>query len=174
MTRHEIWTMLPPIVRAALQATWAASKMGAISMAVLFTVANLGVGTYEVITGHFHAVELLLIPVGGAALLPLSLLFSFLFTVPVSFIVAICAYPFLRGLRGATRKAFGITGFLVGSLVWFGVWWGVPQGNLFFGSWISVLVIGGLAGSAGGLAFGRDLKGEQSEAYSRCWVRRHA
>ena len=97
-----------------------------------------------------------MIPVGGAVLLVLTLLFSFLITIPVSFIVATCAYPFLRGLQGVDRKAFGIAGFLVGSLVWVGVW-RLPQGNLFFGSWISVFVIGGLAGYAGGLAFARNL-----------------
>jgi hypothetical protein len=156
MTLQGIWTALQPIVRATLHAAWAASKVGAISMATLFTIVNLGVGAYGAATAHVHILELLLVPVGGAVLLVLSLLFSFLITVPVSFIVATCAYPFLRGLQGGGRKAFGIAGFLVGSLVWVGVW-RLPQGNLFFGSWISVFVIGGLAGYAGGLAFARNL-----------------
>jgi hypothetical protein len=158
MTLQKIWTALPPIVRATLHAAWAASKVGAISMATFFTIVSLGYGAYGAATGHMHVLELLLVPVGGAALLVLSLLFSFLITVPVSFVVATCAYPFLRGLQGAGRKAFGIAGFLVGSLVWLG--WrgaGANPGNLFFGSLISVFVIGGLAGSAGGLAFARDL-----------------
>ena len=157
MTPQEIWTALQPIVRATLHAAWAASKVGAISMASLFTIANLGYGAYGAATGHMHILELLLVPVGGVVLLVLSLLFSFLITVPVSFIVATCAYPFLRGLQGVGRNAFGIAGFLVGSLVWLG-WRGVgAHGNLYFGSWISVFVIGGLAGCAGGLAFARNL-----------------
>jgi hypothetical protein len=136
------------IVRAALHAAWAASKVGAISMATLWSIAVLGYGAYGAARGHLHILELLFVPVGGAVQLLLSLLFSFLITVPVSFIVAMCAYPFLRGLQGLSRKAFGIAGFLVGSLVWSGVWWWVPQGNLLgllFASWISVFVIGGLA-----------------------------
>ena len=164
MTLQEIWTALPPIMRATLRAAWAASKVGAISMATLFTVAQLGMGAYGAATGHVKILELplllLMVPVGGAVLLVLSLLFSFLITVPVSLIVATCAYPFLRWLQGAGRKAFGIAGFLVGSLVWLGMWRGVApyqEGNLFFGSWISVFVIGGLAGYAGGLAFARNL-----------------
>jgi hypothetical protein len=158
MTLQKIWTALPPIARATVHAAWAASKVGAISMATLFTIASLGVGAYEAAAGHMHIPELLLVPVGGAALLVLSLIVSFLITVPVSFIVAICAHPFLRRLQGGGRKAFGIAGFLVGSLVWLG--WrsvGADPGNLYFGSLISVFVIGGLAGYAGGLAFARDL-----------------
>jgi hypothetical protein len=124
MTLQEIWTAQPPIVTATLHAAWAASKVGAISMATLFTIASLGVGAYGAATDHMHVLELLLVPVGSAALLVLSLIFSFLITVPVSVIVAMCVYPFLRGLRGGGRKAFGIAGFLVGSLVWLG-WRGV-------------------------------------------------
>ena len=158
MTLQEIWTALQPIVRATLQTAWAASKVGAISMATFFTVGSLGYGAYAAATGHMHVLELLLAPVGGAALLVLSLLFSFLITVPVSLIVATCAYPFLRWLQGVDRNAFGIAGFLIGSLVWLS--WrglGADPGNLFFGSWISVFVIGGVAGYAGGLAFARNL-----------------
>jgi hypothetical protein len=151
-----ILSPLPPTVRGTLHAAWAASKVGALSMATFFTIAMLGYGAYGAATGHFHILEALLVPVGGAALLVLSFLFSFLITVPVSVIVATCAYPFLRWLQGGDRKAFGIAGFFVGSLVWVGVW-RLPQGNLFFGSWISVFVIGGLAGYAGGLAFARNL-----------------
>jgi len=158
MTLQEIWTALQTIVRAILQTAWAASKVGAISMATFFTIGGLGYGAYAAATGHMHVLELLLVPVGGAALLVLSLLFSFLITVPVSLIVATCAYPFLRWLQGVDRNAFGIAGFLVGSLVW--LCWrglGADPDNLFFGSWISVFVIGGLAGYAGGLAFARNL-----------------
>jgi hypothetical protein len=162
MRLQEIWTALPPTVRATLLAAWAASKVGAISMATLFTVAVLGGTVYGAATGHVKILELplllLMVPVSGAFLLVLSLLFSFLITVPVSFIVATCAYPFLRGLQGCGRNAFGIAGFLVGALVWLG-WRGVgaDPGNVFFGSWISVVVIGGPAGYAGGLAFARNL-----------------
>src|SRR5262249_22330035 len=102
--------------------------------------------------------ELLMVPVMGPVLFVLVLLFSFLITIPVSFIVAMCAYPFLRWLQGVDRNAFGIAGFLAGSLVW--LCWrglGADPGNLVFGSWISVFVIGGLAGYAGGLAFARNL-----------------
>jgi hypothetical protein len=157
MTLRKIWTALPPIIRATLCAAWAASKVGAISFATLFTIALLGVGTYEAAAGHFNILELLMVPVMGPVLFVLVLLFSFLITIPVSFIVVTFAYPFLRELQGGGPKAFGIAGFLVGSLAWLG-WRGVgAQDNLFFGSWISVFVIGGLAGYAGGLAFARNL-----------------
>ena len=131
-------------------------------MAIFETIVFWGGGAYGAATGRMHILDLLLVllmaPVDGAFLLVLSFLISFLITVPVSFIVAMCAYPFLRGLQGVGRKAFGVAGFLVGSLVWLGVWWPVPQdSNLFFGSWISVLAIGGSAGCAGGLAFSRNL-----------------
>jgi hypothetical protein len=160
MSLQQIWIGLPQIVRAALQTTWVASKVGAASMATFFTIGGLGYGAYAAATGHMHILELLLVPVSGAGLLVLSLLFSFLITVPVSLIVATCAYPFLRWLQGVDRKAFGIAGFLVGSLVW--LCWrglGTDPGNLFFGSWIPVFVIGGLAGYAGGLAFAQNLPG---------------
>ena len=158
MTPQEIWTELKAIVRATLHTVWAASKIGAISMATLFTIAHLVYGAYLAAAGHLRILlDLLLVPVSGAAVLVLSLLFSFLITVPVSFIVATCAYPFLRRLQRVDRKAFGIAGFLVGSLVWLGLWWGVPRENLLFGSWISALAIGGIAGCAGGLAFARNL-----------------
>ena len=159
MTLQEIWTALQTIVRAILQTAWAASKVGAISMATFFTIGGLGYGAYAAATGHMHILELLLVPVLGAALLVLSLLFSFLITVPVSLIVATCTYPFLRWLQGFGRNAFGVAGFLVGALVWLG-WRGVgaDPGNVFFGSWISVFAIGGLAGYAGGLAFARNLR----------------
>jgi hypothetical protein len=162
MALQEIWTALQLIVRATLRAAWAASKVGATSLATLYTVAILGGAAYGAATGHVKILELplllLMVPAGGAVLLVLSLLFSFLITVPVSFIVATCAYPFLRWLQRGDRKAFGIAGFLVGSLVWL-CWrgFGADPGNLFFGSWISVFAIGGLAGYAGGLAFARNL-----------------
>src|SRR5262252_6309114 len=115
MTLREIWTELKAIVWAALLAAWAASKVGAISMATLFTVALLGGTVYGAATGHLKIRELPLllpmVPVRGAFLLVLSLLFSFLTTVPVSFIVATCAYPLLRRLQGGGRKSFGIAGF---------------------------------------------------------------
>jgi hypothetical protein len=158
VTLQEIWTALHAIVRAALHAAWAASKVGAIAMATLFTVLNLGIIMHEAAAGHLGIQVLLVVPLGGAALFVLALLFSFPITVPVTFIVTMCAYPFLRRLRGGGRKTYGIAGFLVGSLVWLGLWWSVPQDeSLIFGSWISALAIGGLAGCAGGLAFARNL-----------------
>lgn len=82
-------------------------------------------------------------------------LFSFVITVPVSSIVAACAYPFLRTLRAADPIVFGIVGFLVGVLVWSGMWWNAPTSNLYFGSWISFVLVAGPSGCAGGLAFAR-------------------
>jgi len=86
---------------------------------------QFGGAVYGAATGHVKILELplllLMVPLGGAVLSVLSLLFSFPITVPVSLIVATCAYPFLRWLQGAGRKAFGIAGFLVGSLVWLGM-----------------------------------------------------
>src|SRR5262249_20759065 len=152
-----IWITVSPIARAALHTAWAASKVGAISLATFFTIANFGVGLYEVAAGHLKILGLLEIALGGAAVLVLSLLFSFVITIPVSFMVATCAYPFLHRLRTVDRIAFGMAGFLVGLLVWLGVRWDGPPGNLYFGSWISLFVVGGLAGYAGGLAFARHL-----------------
>src|SRR5262249_19799797 len=114
-------------------------------------------GVYEVAAGHLRILALLEVPLGGAVVFVLSLLFSFVITVPVSFVVATCTYPFLHRLRPIDRIAFGTAGFLVGLLVWFGVWWDGPPGNLFFGSWISLFLVGGPAGYAGGLAFARHL-----------------
>ena len=161
MTLQEIWTALRTFVRATLRSAWAASEFGAIAMATLFTIGGLGWGTYEAAAGHTQILMLLMmllyLPLSGAFLFVLALLFSFPITVPVSFIVALCAYPFLRRLQGSGRKTPGFAGFLVGSLVWLGLWWGVPRENLLFGSWISALAIGGIAGCAGGLAFARNL-----------------
>jgi hypothetical protein len=151
-----IWVAVPVIARAALHAAWAASKVGAISLATLFTIANLAFGIYAVAGGHMKILELPGVIVGGAALFLLSL-FSFIITVPASSVMAVCAYPFLRTLDAADKRAFGIVGFLVGVLVWSALWWNAPTGNLYFGSWISFFVVGGPAGCAGGLAFARHL-----------------
>jgi hypothetical protein len=111
---RKIWAALPAIVRATLHAAWAASKVGAISFAALFTICNLALGIYEAAAGLMKILELLGGIVGGAAIFVLALLFSFVITVPVSSIVAACAYPFLRTQRTANPIVFGIVGFVVG------------------------------------------------------------
>jgi hypothetical protein len=116
---------------------------------------------YAVVGGHLKILELPGVIVGGIALFVLSLLFSFLITIPVSAIMAACAYPFLRTLGAVDRRMFGMVGFLVGVLVWSVLVWNTPTGNLYFGSWISLFLIGGPAGCAGGLALGRHLQKEQ-------------
>jgi hypothetical protein len=151
---RKIWVEAPPIVRATLDAAWAASKVGAISMATLLMIGGLALITYE--AGHARTLlELPAAIVGSAFVFALSLLFSFVITVPVSAAIATCAYPFLRTLQAPDRGVFGAVGFLIGALVWLCIWWNGPIGNLFFGSWISMFAIGGLAGCAGGLAFAR-------------------
>jgi hypothetical protein len=137
---RKIWVELPPIVRATLLAAGSASKVGAISLAALFTIVSLAFGIYEVAEGHAKPAELLGVLVGGAAILVLSLLFSLIVTVPVSSVIAICTYPFLRTIRAADQRVSGFVGFLVGALVWLGMWRLGPTGNLYFGSWISVFV----------------------------------
>jgi hypothetical protein len=64
-----------------------------------------------------------------------------------------CAYPFLNTIRTVDRWAFGVVGFVVGALIWLGLSWTAPAGNLYFGSWISVFVIGGLRDEPAGLHF---------------------
>jgi hypothetical protein len=157
---RSIWVAMPAIVRATLHAAWAASKVGAISLAALFIIVNLALGIYEAAAGHMKILELPGIIVGAAAIFVLALLFSFVITVPVSSIVATCAYPFLRTLRAANPMVFGIVGFLVGVSVWSGLWWNAPIWNLYFGSWISFVLVGGPSGCAGGLAFARHLPTE--------------
>jgi hypothetical protein len=154
---RKIWVALPVIVRATLFAAWSASKVGAISLATLFTIVNLAFGMYQVAEGHTKIAELPGVVVGGAVVFVLSLLFSIVITVPVSSVIATCAYPLLHIIRAADQRAFGVVGFLVGALVWLGMWWAGPTGNLYFGSWISLFVVGGLSGCAGGLAFAQQL-----------------
>jgi hypothetical protein len=149
---------LQTILRAAMFAAWEASKVGAISLATLFTAANIAFGAYYFASGHVSIWDLLTVPLGGAVVFALSLPFSFAITMPVSVSVGMCSYPFLRGLGAVNRRAFAIAGFLVGSLVWLGAWWNGPPGNLYFGFWISSFVIGGPAGCAGGLAFAQHLR----------------
>ena len=112
---RRIWLAAPPIVRAALHAAWAASKVDAISLASLFTIVNLAFGTYEVAEEHLRILELPGIVVDGTVIFVLSLLFSFVITVPVSSVIATCAYPLLRTLGAADQRASGIVGFLVGT-----------------------------------------------------------
>jgi hypothetical protein len=154
---RKIWVASPVIVRATLLAAWSASKVGAVSLATLFTVVNLAFGIYEIAEGHMKIAELPGVVVGGAAVLVLSFLFSIVITVPVSSVIATCVYPFLHIIRDTDQRAFGVIGFLVGALVWLGMWWTGPIGNLYFGSLISLFVVGGLAGCAGGLAFAQQL-----------------
>jgi hypothetical protein len=144
-------------VRAIMLAAWSASAVGAASLATLFTVVSLAFGIYEVAEGHTKIAELPGVVVGGAAVFVLSLLFSFAITIPVTLVVGACAYPFLNTIRTTDQRVFGVVGFLVGTLVWLGLWWTGPAGNLYFGSWISVFVVGGLSGCAGGLAFFKQL-----------------
>ena len=133
-TFRRIWGQAPPIVRATLDALWTASKIGAFLLATLFTIINFGSGTYYVATGQMRILELPGAIVGGVFILVLSLLFSFVVTVPVSAAIAIYTYPFLRTLRAADRKVFGAVGFCVGALVWLCLWWTGPPGNMYFGS----------------------------------------
>jgi hypothetical protein len=129
---RKIWVALPVIVRATLLAAWSASKVGAISLAALFTIVNLAFCLYEVADGHTKIAELPGVVVGGAVGFVLSLLFSIVIAVPLSSVIATCAYPFLRTIRAADQRAFGVVGFLVGALVWLGMWWGIYTSNLGF------------------------------------------
>jgi hypothetical protein len=151
------WAEAPPIVRATLCAAWIGSKIGAISLATLFTITNLGAGAYYVAAGKMQLLELPGVIISGIFILVLSFLVSLAVTVPVSAAVAVCAYPFLRILEGMHASVFGIVGICVGTLVWLWMWWAGPPGNLYFGSWISVFAIGGLAACAAGFAFARQL-----------------
>lgn len=162
---RRIWGGSPVIVRATLLAAWSASKVGAISLTALFATANLAFGMYGIAKGHLKIGELPGLVIGGAAVFAFSLLFSFAITVPVSSVIAACAYPFLRTLRAADQRVFGVVGFLIGALIWLGLWWTGPTGNLYFGSWISVFVIGGVSGCAGGIAFAQQFnRGRQQTA----------
>jgi hypothetical protein len=78
-----------------MYAAWAASKVGAISLATLFTVANIAFGAYYYPSGHVSIWDLLSVPLGGAIVFVLSFVISFAVTVPVSLVVAMCSYPFL-------------------------------------------------------------------------------
>jgi hypothetical protein len=151
-----------PVALAVLHAAWAASVIGALAFASMFTISTLAVGVYLMATGHMKSIlELLAIivgaVVGGAFWFVVSLAFSLVITLPVTFVVVLCAFPFLPTLQAAGRRAFGVAGFLVGALVWAGLWWGSPPGNIYFGSWMSSFIIGGPAGCAGGLALARRL-----------------
>jgi hypothetical protein len=147
-----------PVARAALHAAWAASVIGALAFASMFTISNLSYGVYLIATGHVgFMLDLPAIIVGRAFWFVVSLAFSLVITLPVTSAVVLCAFPFLHTLQAAGRRVFGVVGFLVGALVWAGLWWGSPPGNIYFGSWMSWFIIGGLAGCAGGLAFARRL-----------------
>jgi hypothetical protein len=138
-----------------LLAAWSASKVGALSLTIFFATVNLAFGIYEIAEGHMKIAELIGLVIGGAAVFVFSMLFSFAITIPISLAIATCAYPFLRTIRVASQRAFGFVGFLVGTSVWLALWWSVPTGNLYFGSWISAFVVGGVSGCAGGIAFAR-------------------
>lgn len=69
-------------------------------------IANLAFGIYAVAVGQMKILELPGVIVGGAALFLLSLLFSFIITIPVSSVMVACAYPFLRTLRAVDRRVF--------------------------------------------------------------------
>lgn len=150
-------------VRATMLAACSASAVGAASFATLFTLGNLAFGIYEVAEGHTKVADLPGAVVGGATTFVLALLFSFVITVPASLVIGACAYPFLNTIRAVDHWAFGIVGFVVGTLIWLGLSSTGPAGNLYFESWISVFVIGGFAGCAGGLAFSRQLRRGQAE-----------
>jgi hypothetical protein len=152
-----IWDAAPAIVRAALPAAWASSKIGAVCLVVFFMITNLAFAIHEVAGGRMKILESSGIIFGGVILLVASLPFSLCITVPVSALLAACAYPFLNTLRGTDPRVFGIVGFLIGACVWLALFWNYPTGNLYFGSWISFFVVGGPAGCAGGLAFARHL-----------------
>jgi hypothetical protein len=124
----------------------------------MFTIINLAVAVYLIATGQVKfALDLPVIIVGGVFWFVVSLAFSMVITLPVTSIFVLCAFPFLRTLQAIGQRVFGVAGFLVGALVWAGLWWGVPPGNIYFGSWMSWFIIGGCAGCAGGLAFARHL-----------------
>src|SRR5262249_22576780 len=140
----------------------AASLAGAISLAALFTIGELALGAYDIATGrtNAHALDLLWRIDSGVALFVLSLAFSFIITVPVSSITAVCAFLFLGALQAAGLTMFGVVGFLVGVSVW-SVWlammWNTPAGDVDFGVLESSFIGGGFAGCAGSLAFARHL-----------------
>jgi hypothetical protein len=128
----------------------------------MFTIGNLAVGVGLIATGHVKFVlELPAIIVsavmGGAFWFIVSLAISLVITLPVTSVVVLCAFPFLRTFQAVGQRASGVIGFVVGALVWASLWWGYPPGNIYFGSWMSWFIIGGLAGCAGGLAFARHL-----------------
>ena len=150
---RNIWAGAPPIVGATLDAAWVASKVGAVVLTAMVVIGNFAFGVYSVATGHTKVFELLGVIPDGAFMFLLSLLASLFITVPMSAMVALCTYPFLHKLLGTDRKIPGGIGFSIGALAWLCVWWNAPPGNLYFGSWISVVAIGGSAGCAGGLAF---------------------
>src|SRR4051812_46855399 len=143
------------MMRATLGAAWMASIVGAVSLAAVFTTANMMFGIYEVANDHMNAAELPAVFVGGVLMLLLSFLASLLITIPVSGLVVLCAYPLLRRRERIDRKVSCLVGFLIGVLIWLGLFWNGPTGNLYFGSWFSAFAIAGLAGGAGGLAFAR-------------------
>ena len=152
---------MPAMVRTALHAAGAASIIGAACLAILFTILNLAFGLHEVLQGHLKLLELPAVFLGGAVIFVLALFFGFVIAVPVTSVIAACTFPFPRILRAADRRTFGIVGFLIGVLVWFGLVRNGPTGNLYFGSaWISPWLVGGPAGLAGGLAFARHLPKE--------------
>jgi hypothetical protein len=94
----KVWTAAVPNLWAALRAAWAASAIGAISLMVMFALSSFGMGLYFAATDHTSVLDAPPILLSGVYILPLSLLFSFAITIPVSLVVAACAFPFLRRL----------------------------------------------------------------------------
>ena len=86
---------------------------------------------------------------------------------PIGYVVALiatCVFavpPFLilqaKGrAASATRTICGLGGFAVGTLIWLvAIYRGSPPGAMMFEWWGSALIVGGLAGAAGGMAFSR-------------------
>lgn len=97
----------------------------------------------------------------------ISSVFWAMVIMPIGYVVALiatCVFavpPFLmlqsRGrAASATRTVCGLGGFAVGTLIWLGaVHHGSSPGAMIVGWWGSAIIVGGLAGAAGGMAFSR-------------------
>jgi hypothetical protein len=149
---------LKSTLAAALRAAWVASIVGAVAVATLLTIAKyVQESHYYASGGSGHVEDLRMLPMAVVGVLVLALILSVFITVPVSLVAATFAYPILRRRPAISRHAFGVCGFLVGLLVWLAIWTARPPDDPIWGSWLSVFVVGGLAGCAGGLAFGQQL-----------------
>lgn len=149
-------------IQAICTTAFAASMMGVTVITSIFTIGGTAFYIGEVASDRVRPLELFGPLMGAPIIFLLTFFASFVFTIPISSAGVMFIYPLVRAFNMATRNVLAFIGADLGTVAWLYIFPARTHSAPFEGP-LAAILIGGLAGVAGGVMFSRFISNGSEE-----------